>query len=52
MVDLSSSECFAEFHRESFFIFVGENLEADDTIQYGATVFAAIKTHKSLKKCC
>ena len=49
MIHLSGSECFVEFYREHFFIFVGEKLEADDKIEGGATVFAFIKTHKSLK---
>ena len=34
---------------EKVFYFVGEKLEADDKIEDGATVFAVIKTHKSLK---
>ena len=49
MIDLSGSECFAEFYREGFLIFVGEKMEADDKIEDGATVFAVIKTHKSIK---
>ena len=49
MIELSGSECFAEFHREKVFIFVGEKLKADIRIEDGATVFSVIKTHKSLK---
>ena len=49
IIDLSGSECFAEFHREVFFIFVCEKLEADGRIEDCATVFAVIKTHTSLK---
>ena len=33
----------------SFFYFVGEKFETDDKIEDGATVFAVINTHKSLK---
>ena len=49
VIDLSGSKWFAEFYRECFATFVGEKLEADDKIEDGATVFAFIKTHKSLK---
>ena len=49
MIDLSGSQCFAEFYREGFAIFVDEKLEADDKIEDGAIVFVVIKTHKSLK---
>ena len=34
---------------EKVFYSIGEKLEADDKIEDDATVFAVIKTHKSLK---
>ena len=37
------------FTEKVFFYFVSEKLEADDKIEDGATVFAVIKTHNSLK---
>ena len=33
MIDLSGSEYFAEFHKEFFFIFIGEKLQANDKIE-------------------